>query len=363
MGSVSATYAPHVRAAPPAVSLAPMMDRTDIHFRVLLRCVSRRTLLYSEMVTAAAVLHGRKDRLLARHLSESPVALQLGGDDPAMLAKAAAIGVEHGFDEINLNVGCPSDRVQSGNFGACLMLQPERVAACVRAMRDAVTVPVTVKHRIGVDDFDDYAHMRRFVDEVADAGADRFSVHARKAWLSGLSPKENRTIPPLRPEEIYRLKAERPDLPIEINGGIRSLETAAAHLEHVDAVMIGRAAWDTPYMFAEVDARFFGDETPPPSRLVVVESYLDYAAPALARGGRPVPVLRPLLNLYAHQAGNRRFKRAISELCQALAGANPPPVRDAVIRAAHETEAFVTAARAARTTPTHGASDADDAQA
>jgi tRNA-dihydrouridine synthase A len=292
------------------------------------------------MVTAAAVLHGKRPRLLARHGSESPVALQLGGDDPTMLAEAAAIGVEHGFDEINLNVGCPSDRVQSGNFGACLMLQPERVAACVTAMRATVpsSVPVTVKHRIGVDEFDDYDHMRRFVDVVAEAGADRFSVHARKAWLSGLSPKQNRTIPPLRPEEIYRLKRERPDLPIEINGGIRDLETAKQHLEHVDAVMIGRAAWDTPYLFAAVDHECFGAPDQAPSRREVLERYLDYAVGALDVCGRPVPVLRPVLNLYAGEPGNRAFKRTMSELCQVLAKPNPPPVVASVLAAAAATE-------------------------
>lgn len=328
-----------------------MMDRTDIHFRVFLRCISRCTLLYTEMVTAAAVVHGKRDRLLARHHSESPVALQLGGDDPTILAEAAAVGVEHGFDEINLNVGCPSDRVLSGNFGACLMLQPERVAACVTAMRAAVPspVPVTVKHRIGVDEFDDYDHMRRFVDVVAEAGADRFSVHARKAWLSGLSPKQNRTVPPLRPEEIYRLKEERPDLPIEINGGIRDLHTAKLHLQHVDAVMIGRAAWDIPYLFAAVDHECFGAPNLAPSRLKVIERYLEYALEALEAGGRPVPVLRPILNLYAGEPGNRAFKRTMSELCQALARPNPPPIAASVLGAATATEQI--RARAHATAP------------
>lgn len=220
-----------------------------------------------------------------------------------------------------------------------MMLQPERVAACVEAMRAAVpaTTPVTVKHRIGVDEFDDYAHMRHFVDVVADAGADRFTVHARKAWLSGLSPKQNRTIPPLRPEEIYRLKRERPDLPIEINGGIRDLATVRRHLEHVDAVMIGRAAWDTPYLFAAVDHACFDAPDDAPTRLEVIERYLEYALPALDDGGRPVPVLRPLLNLFAGEPGNRAFKRTMSELCQALGRPKPPPIADAVLAAAHAT--------------------------
>lgn len=341
-------FAPHVRAAPPPVSLAPMMDRTDVHFRVLLRCISGRTLLYTEMVTAAAVVHGHRPRLLARHPSETPVAVQLGGDDPALLAEAAAIAVAHGFDEVNLNVGCPSDRVQSGNFGACLMLQPDTVARCVEAMRAAVTVPVTVKHRIGVDEFDDYAHMLRFVDEVASAGADRFSVHARKAWLSGLSPKQNRNVPPLRPDEIYRLKAERPSLPIEINGGIRDLDTAAAHLEHVDAVMIGRAAWDTPFMFAEVDQRFFGADARAATRREIVEAYLDYAVEALDAQPRPVPILRPLLNLFAHAPGNRAFKREVSELCQTIKKSPAIPVREAMLEILARTEQRLRAHHEAR---------------
>ena len=328
-----------------------MMDRTDVHFRVLLRCISAHTLLYTEMVTAAAVVHGHRPRLLARHPSETPVAVQLGGDDPALLAEAAAVAVEHGFDEVNLNAGCPSDRVQSGNFGACLMLQPDTVARCVEAMRAAVPVPVTVKHRIGVDEFDDYAHLRRFVDEVASAGADRFSVHARKAWLSGLSPKQNRNIPPLRPEEIYQLKAERPDLPIEINGGVRDLETTALHLEHVDAVMIGRAAWDTPFMFAEVDARFFGGAPTSVSRREVVETYLHYAVEALDAQPRPVPILRPLLNLFAHAPGNRAFKREVSELCQTIKRDPGTPVREAMMEILARTEQRLRAHQESRVRP------------
>ena len=229
-----------------------------------MRLISAHTLLYTEMVTCAAVLNGDREHLLGFDRAEHPIALQLGGDDPAALAECARTAAGFGYDEINLNVGCPSDRVQSGNFGACLMREPKRVAACVAAMRAAVELPITVKHRIGVDELDRYEDMVDFVDIVAAEGCDRFSVHARKAWLSGLSPKQNRTIPPLRHHDVYRLKRERPELPIEINGGVLSLDEVAAHLEHVDAVMIGRAAWDHPWMFAEVDRRFFNPDAPPP---------------------------------------------------------------------------------------------------
>jgi tRNA-dihydrouridine synthase A len=216
-----------------------MMDRTERHFRVLMRLIFPSSWLYTEMVTANAVIHGDRDRLLGFDAAEHPVVLQLGGDDPGALAEAARIGEGYGYDEINLNVGCPSDRVQKGSFGACLMLRPERVARCVEAMRAVVRVPVTVKHRIGVDERDAYEDMLNFVDIVAAAGCDRFSVHARKAWLSGLSPKQNREVPPLRYEDVYRLKSERPSLRIELNGGVRSHDAIEEHLRYVDGVMIG----------------------------------------------------------------------------------------------------------------------------
>ena len=257
-------------------SVAPMMQRTDRHFRVLMRQVTRHSLLYTEMVTANAILHGRKDILLDFDEVEHPIALQLGGDDPAKLAEAAKIGVDWGYDEINLNVGCPSNRVRNGCFGASLMRRPERVAEIVTAMRAAVDVPVTVKHRIGVDEIDRYEDMANFVSVVEPSGADRFTVHARKAWLNGLSPKDNRTIPPLRYEDIYRLKRDFPHLDVEINGGIVTLDQVEAQLEHVDAVMVGRAAYEDPMQFVNVDRRLFGDTSSRPSRIELVENMLPY---------------------------------------------------------------------------------------
>lgn len=306
-----------------ALSIAPMMDRTDRHFRRLLRLISEHTLLYTEMVTCAAVLHGNREGLLGLDPAASPTALQLGGDDPAGLAACARIAADFGYDEVNLNVGCPSDRVQSGNFGACLMREPERVAECVAAMRAAVELPITVKHRIGVDELDRYEDMLRFVDIVAAAGCDRFSVHARKAWLSGLSPKQNRTIPPLRHAEVHRLKRDRPELIIEVNGGLRTLDEVAAQLEHVDAAMIGRAAWDDPWLFATVDRRFFHASSPVLGvleRAEVVAAYLDHVEHWLARAGRygpsPTILLRPLHNLFAGQPNARRWKQRINDKCQ-----------------------------------------------
>ena len=299
------------------VSVAPMMDRSDRFFRRLMRLISAHTLLYTEMVTCAAVLRGDRDHLLGYDEAEHPLALQLGGDDPQALARCAELAVARGYDEVNLNVGCPSDRVQSGNFGACLMREPERVADCVAAMRGAVAIPVTVKHRIGVDELDRYEDMARFVEVVARAGCARFTVHARKAWLQGLSPKQNRTVPPLRYLDIYRLKQAFPALAIEINGGVRSLAEVCAHLEHVDAVMIGRAAWDNPWMFASFDRELFGATTPAPTRAAVVAAYLDWLAPWLGRP-RPSPtiLLRPLMNLFAARPGARQWKRTLNGKCQ-----------------------------------------------
>jgi tRNA-dihydrouridine synthase A len=303
-----------------ALSVAPMMDRTDRHFRRLLRLISEHTLLYTEMVTTAAALHGDRELLLGLDPAERPIALQLGGDDPTALAECARIAAEIGYDEVNLNVGCPSDRVQSGNFGACLMREPERVAACVAAMRAAVELPITVKHRIGVDELDRYEDMLRFVDVVAEAGCDRFSVHARKAWLSGLSPKQNRTVPPLRYADVHRLKRERPELVIEINGGVRSLDEVAVQLEQVDAVMIGRAAWDNPWLFAAADQRLFGASRPTPERPAVIEAYVEYVERWLARASRRGPsstiLLRPLHNLFCGQPNARRWKQAVNAKCQ-----------------------------------------------
>ena len=295
------------------VSVAPMMDRTDRHFRFLVRCISKHTLLYTEMLHARAVLHGDRDRLLGFDPEEHPISLQIGGDDPVTMTEAARIAEDRGYDEVNLNIGCPSPRVQSGNFGACLMRDPERVAACVAAMRSAVSIPVTVKTRIGVDDWDRYEHMLHFVDTVSAAGSDRITVHARKAWLQGLSPKQNRNIPPLRYPEVYRLKQERPELVVEINGGIKTLDDFDAHLEHVDAVMIGRAAWDNPMLFAEVDRRYFGGTDPVPTAAEVVERYAPYAQRWLARPGyKATRIHRNLLNLFAGRPGAKRWKQALS---------------------------------------------------
>jgi tRNA-dihydrouridine synthase A len=306
-----------------AISVAPMMDRTDRHFRRMLRLLSAETLLYTEMVTCAAILNGDREHLLGFDPREHPIALQLGGDDPAALAECARIAAGLGYDEINLNVGCPSDRVQSGNFGACLMREPDRVAASVEAMRAAVGLPVTVKHRIGVDELDRYEDMLGFVDVVAAAGCDRFSVHARKAWLSGLSPKQNRSVPPLRHAEVHRLKRERPALVVEINGGITNLDEAGAQLDHVDAVMIGRAAWDNPYLFAEVDRRMFGAHAPDPGRAQVVAAYLEHVEAWLARPRGPTRgpsatiLMRPLHNLFVGVAHAKRWKQAVNRKCQA----------------------------------------------
>lgn len=294
-----------------------MMDRTDRYFRRLLRRISRHTLLYTEMVTCSAILHGDRERLLGFDPIERPLALQLGGDDPRMLSECARIAADAGYDEVNLNVGCPSDRVQNGHFGACLMRVPERVAEGVAAMRAAVDLPVTVKHRIGIDELDRYEDMLAFVDVVAAAGCDRFSVHARKAWLHGLSPKQNRDVPPLRHADVHRLARERPHLVIEINGGLRSLDEVAVQLEHVDAVMLGRVAWDQPWLFADADRRCFADPSSPPSRQDVVADYLPEVARWLAKGGpSPTALLRNLLNLYVGRPGSRRWKQALAQQCR-----------------------------------------------
>jgi len=297
-----------------ALSVAPMMDRTDRHFRYFMRRMTRHTLLYTEMVTTGAIIHGDRDQHLAFHPDEHPIALQLGGDDPRDLAQCARIAADYGYDEVNLNVGCPSDRVQSGNFGACLMAEPERVAAGVAAMRAAVDLPVTVKHRIGIDEIDRYEDMARFVRIVAEAGADRFTVHARKAWLQGLSPKENREVPPLRYADVHRLKRELPGLDIEINGGLKTLDAALEQLAHVDAVMVGRAAVDTPYLFAEADRRVFGDaDAPVPTREEVALAMIPYLEELVATGDRVHRATRHMLTLFFGVPGTRAWKRVLSE--------------------------------------------------
>jgi len=293
--------------------VAPMMDWTDRHCRFFHRLLVRRALLYTEMVTAEAVLHGDRGRLLGFSAAEHPVALQLGGSGPAKLAEAAAIGADFGYDEINLNVGCPSDRVQEGRFGACLMAEPGLVADCVAAMQARVAVPVTVKCRIGIDDQDSEADLERFVSAVAAAGCRTFMVHARKAWLQGLSPKENREVPPLDYGRVYRLKVAHPELEIVINGGIGSLAEAEAHLAHVDGVALGRAAYQNPYLLSEVDRRLLGAATTSPSRAEAIEALLPYAERHVRAGGRLNNIVRHILGLYHGQPRARAFRRHLSE--------------------------------------------------
>lgn len=288
-----------------------MMDWTDSPCRVLHRCLTRRALLYTEMVTADAVLHGDRARLLGFDAFEHPLALQLGGSDPVKLAGAAKIAADFGYDEVNLNVGCPSDRVQSGRFGACLMREPALVAECVAAMRATVSIPVTVKCRIGVDDQDPEHSLRALIDACASAGVTVFAVHARKAWLEGLSPKENRDVPPLDYDLVYRIKRERAHLTILVNGGIETLEQAEDHLRHVDGVMLGRAAYQNPVLLAEVDARFFGGASVDVD--AAVDAYTDHVARQLSDGARLHPLIKPMLGLYNGRPGARLFRRHLSE--------------------------------------------------
>jgi len=324
-----------------------MMDWTDRHCRYFHRLLSARALLYTEMVTSAAIIHGKREKLLGFHPHEHPVALQLGGSDARELAEAARIGAAFGYDEINLNVGCPSDRVQAGRFGACLMAEPELVADCVAAMRAAVSLPVTVKCRIGIDDQDSEADFTRFVETVASAGCGMFIVHARKAWLSGLSPRQNRDVPPLDYARVHRLKAARPDLTIVINGGIASLDEAEAHLAHVDGVMLGRAAYQNPAMLVEVDHRIFGEppakagleHLPAKGMLVCAEAMrpgktmephsdstgmdkhlaqalirmIPYIEAELAKGERLSAITRHMVGLVQSVPGARAFRRHLTE--------------------------------------------------
>jgi tRNA-dihydrouridine synthase A len=308
-----------------------MMERTDRHFRYFLRQITRRTLLYTEMVVTAAIRHGDRAQLLGFSLAEKPLALQLGGDNPVELAECARIAEDMGYDEVNLNVGCPSSRVQNGNFGACLMAQPETVAKAVAAMQRAVGIPVTVKHRIGIDDRDRYEDMAQFVRTVSEAGCQRFIVHARKAWLQGLSPKENRTVPPLRYGDVRRLKREFPHLAIVINGGITNLQQVREQLALVDGVMIGRAAYDNPYLFATVDGEIYREEVPPASRHQVVTAMLPYIDYWVARGWKLNAIGRHLLELFAGQPGSKAWKRYLSEKMH-LPGAGSEVILEALAR-------------------------------
>ncbi|RDE19537.1 tRNA dihydrouridine(20/20a) synthase DusA [Motiliproteus coralliicola] len=292
-------------------SVAPMLDWTDRHCRYFHRLLSQHALLYTEMVTTGAILHGGAERFLLFNEAEHPLALQLGGSDPQALAECARLAEQWGYDEINLNVGCPSDRVQNGMFGACLMADPQLVAQCVTAMKAVTSVPVTVKHRIGIDDQDSYEFLRRFIEPVAEAGCNTFIVHARKAILKGLSPKQNREIPPLDYERVYTLKQDYPELEIIINGGIKTLEECQQHLQHLDGVMVGREAYQNPLMLAEVDQALFGGDA------VELEAMLlqicDYCEQQLASGAQLGWIARHLLGLYQGQPGARRFRRYISE--------------------------------------------------
>ncbi len=294
------------------VSVAPMMDWTDRHCRYFMRLLSPTAYLYTEMVTAAAVHHGDKTRFLQFNDEEHPVALQLGGNNAEWMASAAKSAEEFGYDEVNINVGCPSDRVQSGQFGACLMGNPPVVADCVKAMREAVDIPVTVKSRIGIDDQDSYEFLKRFVDTQADAGCRKFIVHARVAILEGLSPKENRSVPPLKYEHVYRLKQDYPDVEVVLNGGVRDLETVDEVLSHVDGVMIGREAYQRPFFLAELEQHLNPGWTPP-GRREVIERMLPYVEAQMAEGVPLMRIARHMMGLVGGMPGARKWRRYLSQ--------------------------------------------------
>ncbi|KAA3506884.1 tRNA dihydrouridine(20/20a) synthase DusA [Agrobacterium tumefaciens] len=293
-------------------AVAPMIDWTDTRCRFLHRQLSKRALLYTEMIVADAIIHGQRDRLLNYHTQEHPVALQLGGSDPVKLSEAVRIAGDYGYDEINLNVGCPSDRVQSGTFGACLMREPEIVAQCVTAMKAVAKVPVTVKCRIGVDDQEPEAVLPDFLSRVVAAGADAVWIHARKAWLQGLSPKENREVPPLDYDLVYRMKRENPDIFIGINGGISDLDQASLHLQHMDGVMLGRAAYHNTSILADVDHSIYGEEARQADWMGLRDAMMAYAADYIAAGGRLNHVTRHMVGLFQGMTGARRFRQILS---------------------------------------------------
>jgi tRNA-dihydrouridine synthase A len=290
-----------------------MMDWTDRHYRFFARLLSRHTLLYTEMVTTGALLHGDTGRFLRHDPAEHPVALQLGGSNPADMARCARLGEDAGFDEININVGCPSDRVQNGRFGACLMAEPGLVADCVAAMKAAVAVPVTVKTRIGIDERDSFEELLNFSRAVVEAGCDALVVHARKAWLQGLSPRENRDVPPLHHDVVLSLKEHFPDLPVVINGGIQSLQQARGFLDRLDGAMIGRAAYQSPWLLADADRVIYGDETAPPTPDEVLDAFLPYVEQELANGVPLNSISRHILGLFQGRPGARRWRRTLSE--------------------------------------------------
>ncbi|WP_295878927.1 tRNA dihydrouridine(20/20a) synthase DusA [uncultured Thiohalocapsa sp.] len=295
------------------LAVAPMLDWTDRHYRYFARRITRHTLLYTEMVTTGALIHGDTARFLRHDPAEHPVALQLGGADPTAMAHCARLGGDAGFCEVNINVGCPSDRVQNGRFGACLMAEPGVVADCVAAMKAAVAVPVTVKTRIGIDHQDSWEALAAFTDAVASAGCDALIVHARKAWLKGLSPRENRDVPPLRYDMVLRLKQAFPALPVVINGGIQTLDQAAAFLDQLDGAMVGRAAYHTPWVLADADRVIFGDPTPPPTPHEVLDAFIPYVERQLAAGVPLGSITRHILGLFQGRPGARRWRRHLSE--------------------------------------------------
>ncbi len=294
------------------ISIAPMLDWTDRHYRYMARLISRHQLLYTEMVTTGAIIHGKGDYLRYNE-QEHPISLQLGGSNPTDLAFCAKKAQEYGYDEVNINVGCPSDRVQNGKFGACLMAEPKLVADAVDAMRSVVDIPITVKHRIGIDDLDSYQFMCDFVGQVSEAGCTDFTVHARKAWLSGLSPKQNREIPPLDYERVYQLKRDFSDLAISINGGIKTLEQASEHLKYVDGVMIGREAYHNPYILSQVDSMFYQDDSVVLTRHQVIEHMIEYIERHLSAGGRINHITRHMLTVFVGLPGAKMWRRHISE--------------------------------------------------
>ncbi|WP_210443203.1 tRNA dihydrouridine(20/20a) synthase DusA [Vibrio crassostreae] len=295
------------------LSVAPMLDWTDRHCRYFHRLLSQQTLLYTEMVTTGAILHGKGD-FLEYNEQEHPLALQLGGSNPVDLAACAKLAGERGYDEVNLNVGCPSDRVQNGRFGACLMAEPELVADCVSAMKEVTDIPITVKTRIGIDDQDSYEFLTKFVSTVSEkGGCEQFTIHARKAWLSGLSPKENREIPPLDYDRAYQIKKDLSDLVIAVNGGITTLEQTKEHLQHLDGVMIGREAYHSPFILAEVDQQIFGLDTPIKKRSQVVEEMYPYIERELSNGASLGHISRHMLGLFQSMPGARQWRRYISE--------------------------------------------------
>ncbi len=295
------------------VSVAPMMDWTDRHERYFLRIISKRILLYTEMITTGAIIHGNREYLLGYDDTEHPLALQLGGSDPKELAECAKVGEGFGFDEINLNLGCPSDRVQSGHFGACLMAEPELVARCIGAMQEAVRIPVTVKTRTGIDDQDSYEELAQFVSQISEAGCKVFVIHARKALLDGLSPRENREIPPLRYDMVYRIKEEFPDLCVVINGGIKTIDEIREQICSVDGAMVGREAYENPYFLATVDQELYGDEYPVKTRQEIVAEFEDYVQAKLETGVRFMSIARHIMGLYRGMPGARSWRRHLGE--------------------------------------------------